>query len=48
MVERKTQEILREKAFDEYKKEFDKEESKVTDELVSYRYNGNGKETDNA
>ena len=29
-------------------KEFDKEESKVTDELVSYRYNGNGKETDNA
>lgn len=48
MVERKTQEILREKAFDEYKKEFDKEESKVVDELVSYQYNGNGKETDNA
>ena len=48
MIERKTQEILREKAFDEYKKEFNEEEKKITDELTSYQYNGNGKEIDNA
>lgn len=48
MVERKTQEILREKAFDEYMQELKEEEKKVTDELTSYQYNGNGKETDNA
>ncbi len=48
MIERKTQEILREKALEEYKKELNDEEKKVTDELTSYRYNGNGKETDYA
>ena len=48
MVERKTQEILRDKAFEEYKRELNEEEKKVTDELTSYQYNGNGKETENA
>lgn len=48
MIERKTQEILREKAFHEYKKELGEEEKKMTDELTSYQYNSNGKETDNA
>lgn len=48
MIERKTQEILREKAFDEFKQEQKEVEKKETDELTSYLYNGNGKETDNA
>lgn len=48
MVERKTQEILREKAFEEFKKEINEEEKKVTDELTSYQYNGNGKEINHA
>ncbi|GHU40945.1 hypothetical protein FACS1894111_02420 [Clostridia bacterium] len=37
MTERKTHEILREKAFDEFKKEVEAEESKAIDELVSYK-----------
>ena len=36
--ERKTIEKLREKKFEEYMKEIDAEESKIVDELVSYRY----------
>ena len=36
--ERKTIEKLREKKFEEYMKEIDAEESKMVDELVSYRY----------
>ena len=36
--ERKTIEKLREKQFEEYLKETDAEESKMVDELVSYRY----------
>lgn len=39
MIERKTHEKLREKAFEEYMAEFNKEEARETDELVSYRYN---------
>lgn len=48
MIERKTQEVLREKAFEEFVKEVNAEEKKATDELISYQYNGNGKELDNA
>ena len=48
MIERKTQENLREKAFEEFKKEINEEEKKVTDELTSYQYNGNGKEINHA
>ena len=44
MIERKTQEILRDKAFEEFKQELKEEEKKETDELTSYQYNGNGKE----
>ncbi len=39
MKERKTQEILRDKAFDEFKKELLQEESKEIDQLVSFTYN---------
>lgn len=39
MTERKTHEILKEKAFDEFKIELEKEESKVVDELVSFTHN---------
>lgn len=39
MTERKTHEILKEKAFDEFKKELEKEESKAVDELVSFIHN---------
>lgn len=38
MVERKTQEKLREKAFDEFKQQLAEEDNKVVDELVSYTY----------
>jgi flagellar protein FliJ len=38
MVERKTQERLKEKAFEEYMLEFDSEERKELDELNSFRY----------
>ena len=40
--ERKTIEKLKEKRFEEYMKEFDAEESKMVDELVSYRYTAAG------
>ena len=39
MIERKTHEKLKEKAFDEFKKEIEKEESKAEDELVSFTHN---------
>jgi flagellar FliJ protein len=38
MVERKTQDKLKEQAFEEYMLEFDAEERKEIDELVSFRY----------
>ena len=38
MQARKTQEKLKEKAFDHFKAEVAAEELKVTDELISYRY----------
>ena len=43
MKERKTQEILRDKDFEEFKKELMRQESKEIDELVSYTYNPNQK-----
>jgi flagellar FliJ protein len=39
MIERKTQERLKEKAFEEYLIEFDAEERKEVDELNSFHYN---------
>ncbi|WP_075719331.1 flagellar export protein FliJ [Roseburia sp. 499] len=39
MTERKTHEKLKEKAFDEFKKEIEKNESKAVDELVSFTHN---------
>lgn len=44
MKERKTQENLKEKAFEEFKQELLAEESKITDELVSYTYHNNKQE----
>lgn len=41
MVERKTHEKLREKAFEEFKQELERAESKEIDELVSYNYHEN-------
>ena len=38
MIERKTQERLREKAFEEFKAELNARESKEIDQLVSYTY----------
>lgn len=38
MIERKTQEILKDKAFDEFKKELEEQESKEVDEVVSFQY----------
>ena len=38
MIERKTHEKLREKAFEEFKQELERAESKEIDELVSYSY----------
>lgn len=43
MIERKTQEQLREAAFEEFKEELKKEESKEVDELVSYVYGRRGR-----
>lgn len=40
MMERKTQEKLREKAFDHFKRELATAENKEIDELVSYTFNG--------
>lgn len=39
MIERKTQEKLRDHAFDRYKKEMSAEEMKEIDEIVSFRFN---------
>ena len=39
MVERKTQEVLKEKAFEEFVKELNETEKKEVDELVSFTYN---------
>lgn len=39
MTERKTHEILKENAFEEFKKEIEKDESKAVDELVSFTHN---------
>ncbi len=41
MVERKTHEKLREKAFEEFKQELERAEGKEIDELVSYNYHEN-------
>ena len=38
MQERKTQEKLKENAFEDFKKELNAAESKEIDELVSYRF----------
>lgn len=38
MIERKTYEKLREKAFEEFKQEVAYEENRMVDELVSYNY----------
>lgn len=40
MMERKTHEKLKEKAFEQFKEELKAEESKEIDQLVSYTYNG--------
>ncbi len=40
MKERKTQEKLKEKAFDSFKQELASTENKINDELTSYRYSG--------
>lgn len=39
MIDRKTHEKLKEKAFDEFKQEISNEEMKEIDELVSYNFN---------
>lgn len=39
MVERKTQEVLRDKAFEEFVKEVNYQEAKEIDEVVSFKYN---------
>ena len=41
MIERKTHEKLRERAFEEFKQELEHEESREIDELVSYTHHGN-------
>ena len=41
MIERKTQERLREKAFEQFKQELERAEGKEIDELVSYNYHEN-------
>ena len=41
MIERKTHERLREKAFEEFKQELERAEGKEIDELVSYNYHEN-------
>lgn len=40
MTERKTHEKLKEKEFEEFKRELDSEERRAIDELVSYSYQG--------
>lgn len=39
MIERKTQEILKDRAFEEFKKEVEYQEGKEVDEVVSFQYN---------
>ncbi len=39
MIERKTQEVLRDKAFEEFIKEINSQEMKEVDEIVSFQYN---------
>lgn len=39
MIERKTQEVLRDKAFEEFVKEINYQEAKEIDEVVSFQYN---------
>lgn len=46
MMERKAQEILKEKAFEEFRRELIRAESKEVDELTSYTY-GRAAQTDN-
>lgn len=48
MKERKTYEKLREKAFEEFKKEVESEERKEVDELVSFKFRNSGENTDDA
>lgn len=38
MLERKTQEILKDRAFEEFKKELEEHESKEVDEIVSFQF----------
>ena len=45
MQERKINEKLREKAFEEFKQELNAQEKKEIDELVSFNYNDNNMET---
>jgi flagellar FliJ protein len=45
MQERKVHEKLKEKAFDEFKLELNSQEKKEIDELVSFNYNDNNRET---
>lgn len=42
MIERKTQEVLKERAFEEFIKEVNEEEKKEVDQIVSYQYNNSG------
>lgn len=44
MIDRKTHELLREKSFEQYIRELNKEEATEVDELVSFRYNGSREE----
>lgn len=44
MIDRKTQEALKEKAFEQFKHELNEEEKKEVDQIVSYQYNGNMEE----
>lgn len=44
MLERKTQETLRDKAFEVFKKEVEDAESKEIDQVVSFQYNGRREE----
>ena len=44
MKDRKTHENLRDKAFEEFKKELAAEENKINDELVSYTYHDSDEE----
>lgn len=44
MIERKTQEILREKKLTQFKMELKQQEEKGNDQLVSFKYNNNGED----